>query len=65
MKKWILSLLAISCIGAMVTSCGMADRKIADYRGYAEICIDGVKYLQFTSGASVKYTKEGHVELCK
>ncbi|MBI3396536.1 MAG: hypothetical protein HY042_11915 [Spirochaetia bacterium] len=57
-------LLAAALLIAVVSSCGLLDRKIAGYRGYSEICIDGVKYLQFTSGASVKYTKEGRIDFC-
>jgi len=38
----------------MLTSCGYIDRVIATYTGSSEICIDGIKYIQFTSGASVK-----------
>jgi len=49
---------------AFLGSCGLLDRKLAGYRGFAEICVDGVSYLQFTSGASVKYTKEGRIATC-
>ncbi|MCE9599088.1 MAG: hypothetical protein K8S54_14090 [Spirochaetia bacterium] len=45
-------------------ACGLIDRKIAGYTGYSTICIDDVKYIQFTSGASVKYKKDGHIETC-
>jgi hypothetical protein len=30
----------------------------------SESCIDGVKYIQFPSGASVKYTREGTIATC-
>lgn len=53
----ILSLLAFA-------SCGFFERKIAGYTGSSEMCIDGVLYLQFTSGASVKYNKDGRVATC-
>jgi hypothetical protein len=29
--------------------------------GYAEVCIDGVIYLQFPSGATVKYNRDGSI----
>lgn len=45
-------------------ACGRFERKIADMTGHSEMCIDGVKYIQFTSGASVKYTKEGRIATC-
>lgn len=48
----------------LLAGCGLLDRKIAGYTGHAITCIDGVRYIQFTSGASVKYTKEGRIETC-
>ena len=48
----------------LFVSCGFFERKIAGYTGYSEMCIDGVSYIQFTSGASVKYTKEGRIASC-
>lgn len=52
MKLTILILLALSLSG-----CGKFDRMLAAWTGDAtETCHDGVTYLQFTSGATVKYT---------
>lgn len=48
----------------LFVGCGFFERKIAGYTGYSEMCIDGVSYIQFTSGASVKYTKEGRIASC-
>ena len=45
--------------------CGKINRSIANYTGYSESCIDGVKYLQFPSGATVKYNIDGHIATCK
>ena len=44
---------------------GYFKRQLASYVGYSEICVDGVKYLQFVSGASVKYTVEGKIDRCQ
>lgn len=45
--------------------CGQADRAMAFTTGNAqESCVDGVLYLQFTSGASVKYLPDGKVATC-
>lgn len=56
-------------IGLMLlaTGCGRADRWFAGITGSAtKECVDGVQYLQFTSGASVAYDKTtGGVKLCK
>ena len=48
-----------------LAGCGWADRVVATTTGIAHTCIDGVEYLQFTSGASVAYTSDGKVKICK
>ena len=48
-----------------LTGCGWFDRSVAALTGGAtKTCVDGVEYLQFTSGASVAYTREGKVKTC-
>jgi hypothetical protein len=64
MKKatLVLAVLAIT----LLAGCGRFDRFTAAVTGNAsEECVDGVTYLQFTSGSSVKYTPDGHVATCK
>ncbi len=52
MKVLILMLAVVALSG-----CGRFDRFMAGLTGDAtETCVDGVMYLQFTSGATVKYT---------
>jgi hypothetical protein len=49
-----------------LTGCGALDRFSAHITGDAsEVCHDGVLYLQFTSGASVKYNTDGTMATCK
>ncbi len=48
-----------------VTSCGWIDRNISALTGYSKMCVDGVSYLQFTSGASVQYDIYGKPVACK
>ena len=49
-----------------VTGCGRFDRWFAGITGSAsEECVDGVAYLQFTSGASVAYNRDGTIKTCK
>jgi hypothetical protein len=48
----------------LLAGCGNFDRGLAKVTGSSESCIDGVKYIQFTSGASVKYTREGRIATC-
>ena len=55
MKYAFLAILVLS-----VSACGKVDRGIAGLTGNAtETCIDGVTYLQFTSGAAVKVDRAG------
>lgn len=48
----------------MLSGCGKFDRGVAKWTGSAEVCVDGVRYLQFTSGASVKYNRDGTIATC-
>ena len=50
MKKLIIALAILSLSG-----CGWFDRVTATATGNATTCIEGVRYIQFTSGASVMY----------
>lgn len=46
------------------SGCGKLDRWVASWTGNSEVCIDGVTYIQFTSGASVKYNQNGTIVTC-
>ena len=60
MKFTVLILLAL-----MLSGCGKLDRLFVAITGDAsETCHDGVAYLQFTSGASVKYNTDGTIAKC-
>lgn len=61
MKKHRAILLAILATAVMGTSgCGYIDRKLSGWTGNAsKSCIDGVTYLQFTSGATVQVDRKG------
>lgn len=61
MKIFALILLSIS-----LTGCGWFDRKVAAVTGGAtKTCVDGVTYLQFTSGAVVQVDANGKPVACK
>jgi hypothetical protein len=47
-----------------LTGCGKVSRSIANITGYSSLCINGVQYLQFASGATVAYNRDGKVVLC-
>lgn len=60
MKTIITVVLALS-----LTGCGWFDRYVtANVTGNAQSCIDGVMYIQFPSGATVKYKPDGKVWTC-
>jgi hypothetical protein len=57
---------ALIALAITMTGCGYIDRKLAGYTGNAtKTCVDGVLYLQFTSGATVAYNPDGTVKTCK
>lgn len=48
-----------------LTGCGAVERSAATFTGDGhESCVDGVIYLQFTSGVTVKYNQDGTVATC-
>lgn len=59
MKTLIVILLCLS-----LTACGWFDRAEATLTGYSEHCIDGVEYIQFRNGATVKHLPSGEVSTC-
>lgn len=62
MKSVIVAVLAV----ILMTGCGWFDRKIAAVTGGAtKTCVDGVTYLQFTSGATVQLDINGNTVACK
>lgn len=62
MKKLIIFLLLLP----IISSCGQWDRVKAKVTGDAtKTCVDGVTYLQFTSGATVQLDLSGKPVPCK
>lgn len=60
-----ISTLLVAVSSAVVLSgCGYFDRKFASLTGSAESCVDGVMYLQFASGVTVKYARDGGIVRC-
>ncbi|MDZ4726886.1 MAG: hypothetical protein SH817_12070 [Leptospira sp.] len=55
----------IIVLSLLFVGCGTLSRGCAKYFGSDEVCIDGVKYIQFTSGASVKYNPDGTIATCR
>ena len=56
----------IITIGLGLFGCGDYKRFISKITGEAqEFCHKGVSYLQFPSGASVQYNKDGKIATCE
>lgn len=53
-------------VSLLVSGCGWIESFGAAVSGGGyETCVDGVLYLQFTSGATVKYLPDGKIATCK
>lgn len=63
MNKYFLAIIVIALFS--LTGCGRFDRWIAGWTGNGvETCVDGVIYIQFTSGTTVKYLRDGKIATC-
>lgn len=52
-------------VAVLVSGCGAADRFAANITGSAsKTCVDGVTYLQFTSGAAMQVDRTGKPVAC-
>ncbi|HYF43617.1 MAG TPA: hypothetical protein VEA35_14410 [Ramlibacter sp.] len=61
-----MSRLALVLAGSLLASgCGWFERKVtANITGHAVTCVDGVAYLQFPSGVTVQYDRNGRIKTC-
>lgn len=60
-----MKIMAIFLLAFALTGCGIVDRFFAGITGDGTpTCWKGVTYVQFTSGASVGYNKDGSIMLC-
>lgn len=58
-------LILIIAVMMPLTGCGAIERSKASLAGYSRMCVNGVSYLQFTSGATVEYLPSGEIAKCK
>jgi hypothetical protein len=56
--------LVIALTAITLTGCGMVEKSVAELHGYSKICVDGVTYLQFPSGATVQVDLQGNPIAC-
>lgn len=57
--------LLIIGLAGLLSGCGYIDNKIMDYSDHVTICVEGVNYVQFKTGASVKYNPDGTISTCQ
>jgi len=62
MKKLILTSILVS--GLILSGCGAVNKVQANVTGSSQSCIEGVKYVQMSRGASVMYNQDGSVKNC-
>jgi uncharacterized protein YceK len=48
-----------------LSGCGSLNRSAANLMGYSKVCVEGVTYLQFPTGAAVQLDTSGKVVPCK
>ncbi len=60
------ALIVSVAVSLLVSGCGWVEHFGGAISGGGyETCVDGVLYLQFTSGATVKYLPDGKIATCK
>ena len=52
-------------LAALLSGCGYFERAVGTVTGYSKMCVDGIVYLQFTSGATVQVDSSGKPVVCK
>jgi major membrane immunogen (membrane-anchored lipoprotein) len=63
MKKSVFAMAVAAAL--MLSACGQVDRSLAAITGGAsKSCVDGVTYLQFTSGSTVQVDRTGKPVPC-
>lgn len=48
----------------LLAGCGGYERMSAAVTGWSRICVGGVSYLQFVSGVTVEYSRDGKIKTC-
>lgn len=61
--KSLLIFIGIVTVTVLVTACGDLDKSVTSLTGKSERCVDGVVYINFTTGASPKYQKSEEPKL--
>jgi hypothetical protein len=61
-----IKMILIAALAATLTGCGWYERKVvANITGYSKTCVEGVTYLQFSSGVTPQLTVDGRPVACE
>jgi hypothetical protein len=61
-----MKLVLIGLSALALTGCGWYERRVvANITGYSKICVEGVTYLQFSSGVTPQVNLDGRPVSCK
>jgi hypothetical protein len=61
-----IKMILIAALAATLTGCGWYERKVvANITGYSKTCVEGVTYLQFSSGVTPQLNIDGLPVACK
>ena len=64
-KAVLIAIAGLILIGAgLYLNSGVFNKKLAEIKGFSRECVDGVQYLQFPSGVTVKYNVDGKIATC-
>jgi hypothetical protein len=65
-SKMSMKIVLVTATVLMLSGCGWYERDVvANITGYSKICVEGVTYLQFFSGATPQVNLEGRPVACK
>lgn len=63
MRK-LISVSIVSILALTLAGCGKISRITANFTGYDTVCVAGVQYIQFSSGATVQVDQTGKPISC-
>lgn len=58
-------MITVSLVCFALVGCGKFDKLSADISGHSIMCVQGVSYVQFSSGSSPLYSIDGKLVSCK
>lgn len=60
-----MKVLFVVVLALSLTACGKVSQMEAKLTGNAIECVQGVQYIQFSSGVTVMYNQDGSIKTCK